>query len=246
MPRPEPEPVTVDPDGVAGGGLPSVARIGARSSLRAQVTDVLRGALITGEMRPGAVYSAPALAARFGVSATPVREAMLDLAKEGLVEPLRNKGFRVTELTETELDEITELRTLIEVPTVAALASQNRPEWGPTIGRLRGLADEIVERAASGDLIGYVDADRRFHLELLALAGNRQLVAMVGELRSRSRLFGLEQLARSGRLTRSAAEHHELLDLVVAGDSRSARALMRRHIGHVRGSWAGRPEGGER
>lgn len=224
------------------GGLPSVARIGARSSLRSQVTDVLRGALVTGEMRPGAVYSAPALAARFGVSATPVREAMLDLAKEGLVEPLRNKGFRVTALTETELDEITELRMLIEVPTVAALASDYRPEWAATFERLRGLADEIVERAESGDLIGYVDADRRLHLELLALSGNRQLVTMVGELRSRSRLFGLEQLARTGRLIRSAAEHRELLDLVVAGDSRGARALMRRHIGHVRGSWAGRPD----
>ena len=170
---------------------------------------------------------------------------MLDLAKEGLVEPLRNKGFRVTELTEAELDEITELRMLIEVPTVAALASDYRPEWAATVERLRGLADEIVARAGCGDLIGYVDADRKFHLEMLALSGNGRLVAIVGELRSRSRLFGLEQLARAGRLTRSAAEHHELLDLVVAGDSRGTKRLMRRHIGHVRGSWAGRPDPGE-
>lgn len=212
------------------------------SSLRAQVVDVLRGALITGEMRPGVVYSAPALAARFGVSATPVREAMLDLAKEGLVEPVRNKGFRVTALTDTDLDEITELRMLIEVPTVAALAARRGPDREATIRRLRVVAREIIDHAERGDLIAYVDADRRFHLELLGLSGNRRLVATVGELRSRSRLFGLEQLARRGLLATSAAEHEELLDLLEAGDARGARALMRRHIGHVRGSWAGRTE----
>lgn len=196
-------------------------------------------------MRPGVVYSAPALAARFGVSATPVREAMLDLAKDGLVEPVRNKGFRVTELSDAELDEITELRMLIEVPTVAALAGRYRrhaDEWGPTIHRLRSTARELVGYAGDGDLIAYLEADRRFHLELLGLDGNRQLVAIVGELRSRSRLFGLEQLARRGLLVASAGEHEELVDLVVAGDGRGARALMRRHIEHVRGSWAGRPE----
>lgn len=232
-----------DAGAIPGSGLPSVSRIGAPYSLRSQVADVLRGALITGEMQPGVVYSAPALAARFGVSATPVREAMLDLTKEGLVEPVRNKGFRVTALTDAELDEITELRMLIEVPTVAALAGRRGPDWPGTIRELRRLAREIVDHAERGDLIAYVDADRRFHLELLGLSGNRRLVATVGELRSRSRLFGLEQLARGGLLTRSAAEHQELLDLLEAGDARAVRALMRRHIGHVRGSWAGRTEG---
>jgi DNA-binding GntR family transcriptional regulator len=222
--------------------LPTVPYLSARSSLREQITDVLRGAVITGEMRPGAVYSAPALAARFGVSATPVREAMLDLAKEGLVEPLRNKGFRVTELCDTDLDELTELRMLIEVPTVASLAVRYTPAWDADIGDLRRVADEIVAHAQDGDLIAYVGADRRFHLGLLALSGNGRLVAIVGELRSRSRLYGLEELARRGRLTASALEHSDLLDLLVAGDADGARSLMRRHIGHVRGTWAGRPE----
>src|ERR671911_3059487 len=91
--------------------LPSFAR---RTSLREQVADALRAAVVSGEMKPGHVYSAPALAAQFGVSATPVREAMLDLAKEGLVEAVRNKGFRVTALSGRDLDELTEIRRLIE------------------------------------------------------------------------------------------------------------------------------------
>lgn len=203
---------------------------------------MLRGAVITGEMRPGALYSAPMLAEKFGVSATPVREAMLDLVKEGLIEAVRNKGFRVTDLTDRQLDEITAVRMLIEVPTVATIAERYTPDWNPTIERLREVAREIVQRAEIGDLIAYVEADRRFHLGLLELAGNAQLVAVVGDLRSRSRLYGLEQLVRQGQLSRSAAEHEQLLDLVRAGDAVHAGALMRRHINHVRGLWAGRPD----
>lgn len=216
------------------GTLPSVSRIAPQSSLRAQVADVLRSALITGEMRPGTVYSAPGLAARFGVSATPVREAMLDLVSDGLVEAVRNKGFRVTELSDAELDEITELRMLIEVPIVGSLAAGCSPNWDATFRGLRAVAAEIVAAAASGNLIAYVDADRRFHLELLGLSGNRRLVRLVGDLRAQSRLYGLDELARRGRLVQSAAEHDALLDLVAAGDVRGARALMRRHIRHVR------------
>ncbi len=215
---------------------------GQRANLREQVTEVLRGAIITGAMPPGELYSAPALAERFGVSATPVREAMLDLAKEGLVEAVRNKGFRVTEPTDAELDDMTALRMLIEVPTCADIARRYTPDWDGRIAELRVVAQEIIASAESGDLISYVEADRRFHLGLLELAGNGQLVAVVGQLRARSRLYGLDELARRGQLERSAAEHVQLLDLVQAGDAERAGELTRRHIGHVRGLWAGRTE----
>ena len=212
---------------------------GERVTVRRRVTESLRGALVTGSMRPGALYSAPSLAATLGVSATPVREAMLDLAKEGLVEPVRNKGFRVTELTDADLDEITELRALIEVPTTAGIAGAYTDDWSAEMAALRDIADEIVRHAGDGDLIAYVEADRRFHLRLLSLAGNRRLVDVVGDLRSRSRLFGLADLVAAGRLVPSAHEHHELLDLIVAGDPVAVTDLMRRHIGHVRAEWAG-------
>ncbi|GAA2910803.1 hypothetical protein GCM10011428_26590 [Streptomyces violaceus] len=89
---------------------PTLPLLGSRKpSHRERVADALRAALIAGELRPGEVYSAPGLAARFGVSATPVREAMLDLAKEGLVDTVPNKGFRVTAVSERQLDEYTHI-----------------------------------------------------------------------------------------------------------------------------------------
>src|SRR5258708_30619527 len=88
----------------------SLPALGARrSNFRDQVAHALRAALIAGQLRPGELSSAPALAARLGVSATPVREAMLDLVREGLVETVSNKGFRVTAVTERQLDEYTHI-----------------------------------------------------------------------------------------------------------------------------------------
>ncbi|WP_020579547.1 GntR family transcriptional regulator [Actinopolymorpha alba] len=213
--------------------------LGHRQSLREQVIEALRASLVAGEMRPGVLYSAPTIAAQIGVSATPVREAMQDLVKEGLVEAVRNKGFRVTELSEQDLDDITGLRALIEIPTIVRIAGDCDVE---AIEAFRPHAAAIVDAARRGDLIGYVEADRRLHLGLLALAGNRHLVDTVDGLRARTRLYGLQALVETGDLVASAEEHHELLDLLAAHDIDGVTALMHCHLGHVRGSWAGIPE----
>jgi DNA-binding GntR family transcriptional regulator len=204
-------------------------------SPRQQVANALRAAMISGQLQPGVVYSAPTLAATFAVSATPVREAMLDLAKEGLVEAVRNKGFRITELSEQDLDELTELRMLIEVPSTAGLAGKLD---APALSALRELAAAIGAGASAGDLIRYLEADREFHLTLLGHTGNRHLVELVGELRSQARLYGLGRLAGSQLLTDSAREHTELVDLIERGDAAGTETLIRQHIQHVRGIWA--------
>ncbi|MEU8225271.1 GntR family transcriptional regulator [Kribbella sp. NPDC048915] len=217
------------------GPLPSVRRLAQRENLRDSVANALRAAVISGELKPGEVYSAPMLGARFGVSATPVREAMLDLVREGLVISLRNKGFKVTEVSDEDLDNLAALRQLIEPPTIRAVAPVIPAADHP---RLRQLAEDIVVAAEAGDLIAYIEADRVFHVTLLAYSGNSKLVDVVSDLRSQTRLLGLTPLVESGRLVPSATEHHELLDLVEAGDAKGAEQLMRRHIGHVRGLWA--------
>ncbi|MFJ3230705.1 GntR family transcriptional regulator [Streptomyces sp. NPDC086787] len=218
---------------------PELPRLGGRrSSYRERVAEALRAALIAGELRPGEVYSAPSLAARFGVSATPVREAMLDLAKEGLVDTVPNKGFRVTAVSDRQLDEYTHVRSLIEIPTVVGLASTADRV---SLEALRPAAREIVAAAVAGDLVAYVEADTRFHLGLLALAGNAHLVEVVADLRGRARLYGLTPLVREGRLLASAEEHLELLDALLDGDAPAVQAVMTRHLGHVRGLWAAPP-----
>ncbi len=218
---------------------PPLPQLAVRGQMRQEIADALRGALVAGRLLPGVVYSAPTLASQFGVSVTPVREALLDLAGEGLVEAVRNKGFRVTELAERDLDEITSLRVLIEVPTVAALAAATADDRQPQVEALRPLARAIVEHAAAGRYVEYVEADREFHLALLTLAGNRHLVDLVGNLRSRSRLHGLAERTNEAQLLRSAREHDRIVDLVLAGDAAAAESLMTSHITDVRTAWAG-------
>jgi DNA-binding GntR family transcriptional regulator len=190
-------------------------------------------------MEAGPVYSAPALAAQFGVSPTPVREAMIDLAKDGLVEVLRYKGFRVAEPSETELKDMLEARLLLEVPTVERVAAQDiAPE---TAARLRELAASTVQRAEDRDVLGHLTADLQFHLELLSLAGNHEIVEIVRGLRSRARLYGLHSEDRYDVLLNSSREHGELVELVAANDSRGASDLIRVHISGITERWSKAP-----
>lgn len=221
---------------------PLNVRLGGRGgavSLRQQVGDALRDALVAGTLVPGNIYSAPALAQMLGVSPTPVREAMIDIAREGLVEALRNKGYLIRGYSDRDLDELAELRALIEVPTMVKAAETATREQ---LEALRPLADALNETALVGALRDFVAADTEFHLRALALAGNSQLVANVRQLRSMARLSGLQQLADAGELLSTAREHHELLDLMVAKDLAGVERLMRLHIGHTRGVWAGQSE----
>jgi DNA-binding GntR family transcriptional regulator len=212
-------------------------------SLREQVSRALEAALVAGELQPGEIYSAPGLAERFGVSATPVREALLDLVRDGFVEVVRNRGFRVVEMSETDLDQIFAIRSLLEVSTTAEVADVITAD---RLERLDTLAAAIQAAAVSGDLIGYLDADRRFHGELIGALDNPRLTELIDRLRRQTRLFGLDELVRSDRLRTSAHEHLELLDALRAHDSDAARDIMSAHIRHTRGVWVGREESDRR
>ncbi|WP_448810319.1 GntR family transcriptional regulator [Agromyces bauzanensis] len=208
-------------------------------SLREQVERALSSQIVAGEIAPGTVLTVPTLAADFGVSATPVREAMLNLARRGFLSPIRNRGFRVTDVSLEELRQLSEVRTLLEAPPMRDIAG--RLDEGAA-QRLLELADEILVAGHEGRFQDYLETDTQFHLALLEFTGNPHLVALVRELRQQTRLIGLKQLAESGGLDASAREHTELVRLLLAGDGPAAEALMRRHIGHVAGLWSGQVE----
>lgn len=208
-----------------------------KANLRERVLRALRAAIISGELTPGEVYSAPSLAATFGVSATPVREAMLDLAKENLVVVVPNKGFRVTVVDEEQLDQITAIRRLLEPPVVAEVTDLIPAE---DFAGLRQLAQEIVDGARAGDLAQYTEADREFHLRLLGYSGNQRLVDLVAELRGQTRLVGLASLLDRGYLVSSAREHLDLLDLMERRDAAAVEIFMVRHINHIQDLWSGK------
>ncbi|MFI9168289.1 GntR family transcriptional regulator [Streptomyces lincolnensis] len=212
------------------GEEPGARAVVQRASVRGQILDALRTALVTGELRPGEVYSAPALGERFGVSATPVREAMQQLALDGAVEVVPNRGFRVVERGARELAELAEVRALIEVPVMVRLArTVSAQRWS----ELRPLAEATVRAAASGCRATYAESDRVFHRALLSLAGNEQLVQIAEDLHRRAQwpLMGAAAVSRGrAEMVADAAEHLALLDALIARDLDVVRALVGEHF----------------
>jgi DNA-binding GntR family transcriptional regulator len=208
-------------------------------SLREQAAQVIRARIAAGDLRPGVLYPIGRISAELGVSATPVREALLDLAHEGLVDVVRNRGFRVQVLSETDLQEIVELRLLLEVPVLDSVAQHLTPEH---LADLVYLADEVEAAAADGDLVRYLSLDRDLHLQLIGIAGNSRLLATVASLRDQTRLYGLARLVGTSSLMSSTQEHREILSALARGDVTAAKNAMRHHIRHVLGLWAGRSE----
>lgn len=206
-----------------------------RTTLRDEVSRRLRSDIAAGLLEPQQLYGIAEVAVRLGVSITPVREALLELARDGLVEIARNRGFRVREVSDTDLDEIVELRLLLEIPAVRRVAG-HLP--AARVKELRQLAKATVDAARSGDVSAYVQLDREFHLGLLALAGNSRLVSVVSRLRDETRLYGLGRLAGTKALVETTKEHTALLSALEKGDADAAEAVLRAHLGHIRGVWA--------
>jgi DNA-binding GntR family transcriptional regulator len=215
----------------ADGGLVRPSRLSglAKASIRSRIN--------SGEIAVGQIYSVPSIAEALRVSVTPVREAMLDLVAEGLVEAVPNRGFRVIDLTPRDLDEIFQLRLMLEVPTIAAIAAT--PPGSEEIEAYLELASVIEQTAEAGDTAAFLEADRDFHLALLAHSGNNRLVELVSRLRDQARLYGVAQLARQGGLEASAREHRAIIEAIRRGDPAQVTALLTHHLGHTRGIWAG-------
>jgi len=209
------------------------------ASLRERVRETLAAEIVSGELAPSSMVTVPALAAEFGVSATPVREAMLDLEQRGFVQSVANKGFRVTEVSQKDLQEIIEIRTLLEGPIMASLAETMTQE---DVMEWRHLADLISEHADAGNLMEFLEADRDFHIGLISLHGNQRLVQLVSELRSQTRMVGLAKMTNTPELSKSGQEHHEMLDLLEHGKGEELAALMANHFAHVLAWWGPTPE----
>lgn len=201
----------------------------------------LRARIITGEIAAGKIYSVPSLAAAFGVSATPVREALVELASDGLVEVVANQGFRVVELSKEDLDHIFQVRVMLEVPAMVEVARSSPSS--AELSEYARLAQDIERFAGEGESVGYLGADRAFHLGLISKLGNERLVQIVAELRDQARLYGLRLLIERGELMDSAHEHAELVDAISRRDLKAVRTISRYHIEHTRDIWAHANEG---
>jgi DNA-binding GntR family transcriptional regulator len=196
------------------------------TSLRDMVLRRVRADIVAGHSAPGTMYSVPTLAEELGVSTTPVREALLELSHQGLITPVRNRGFRVEASSLDDLRDVFALRDLLERFAMEMLAAKRLTDTD----ELRTLADNVAAAVRRKDGNGYIETDRAFHLALVSRAGNPLLTKMIMELRDGMRLYGMESPAGRQRQVASVKEHYQLIDLAVAGDVAAISKLTAEHI----------------
>jgi DNA-binding GntR family transcriptional regulator len=196
-------------------------------ALYQQVAERLRNRIFAHELAPGAWVDEQTLAEEFGISRTPLREALKVLAAEGLVQLRPRRGCYVTEVSEQDLDEIFPVMALLEgrcaqeATTKATVADCQR---------LAAIHAELERHAAANDADHFFEANQEFHHALQELAGNRWLTQLIEETRKFIKLTRRDSLNLDGRLKQSLAEHRGILAAVQGHDADEAGRLMHDHL----------------
>jgi DNA-binding GntR family transcriptional regulator len=201
--------------------------IKADPSITDRVRESILGAIVEGRLQPGSLHSVQTLANAFGVSRTPVREALIDLSGQGVVKFERNRGVRILQTSVHDLEEILALRLLLEVPATHRAVENESP------GLVEGLKGELAQMeaaAAAGDEMTMMRHDRRFHELINEASGNARLASYVDGLRDLVLTRGVSTVGRSRDLPEIVAEHTAVIEAIEAGDPDAAAARMKEHL----------------
>ena len=198
-------------------------------ALYEEVAELLRQRIFQRELEPGSWIDEMKLAEEYGISRTPLREALKVLAAEGLVTMKVRRGAYVTEVSEQDLADVYHLLALLESDAAGVVAERATDAERDDLRRLHAE----LEAAAQP---GHVDRERffaineRFHMQLLAIANNRWRDQMVADLRKVMKLNRHNSLLKAGRIGESLKEHRAILEAIEARDAQTAAARMRAHF----------------
>lgn len=204
-------------------------------TLSAAIADRLRAAILAGAHAAGAQLRQDALAAEFGVSRIPVREALFQLDAEGLVEIVPHKGAVVSGLSMDEVDDVFDLRVVLERRLLAdSIPRMTRDDFA----RIDAARHAFEAKIASGEIAGTGSLNAEFHMALYAAARLPRTAAIVAGLLRTSERYTRLQLASTRGLAKAGREHRDLAALCRSGDARAAGELLAAHIECVRADLA--------
>jgi len=213
---------------IADGRPPSSG--GAPTAAAGRVYADVKAGILDRSLPGGSLLTEGEIAERVGVSRTPVREGLLKLEAEGLVQLIPKRGALVVPVSPAEVEDVLEARELIEVHT-AARAFGRREEF---VADLALHLEQMRAAQDAGEPWEFMAADRAFHARIVAAAGNQVLAAVYDSLRDRQMRMGVADMRGSAdRMGVALAEHGALLEAAQAGDARTWRELVRRHVRHA-------------
>ena len=196
-------------------------------ALYQEVAEQLRQRIFSRELQPGSWIDELKIAEDFGISRTPLREALKVLAAEGLVTMKMRRGAYVTEMSEKDLRDVYHLLSLLESDAAGVVARTATPGQ---LGILHALHDGLAAAVNERDL--FFALNEQFHMQLLEMADNRWRKQMVGDLRKVMKLNRHHSLLKQGRIEESLVEHAALLAALTARDSQATVAAMQQHFAH--------------
>ena len=198
-------------------------------ALYEEVAELVRHRIFSRELEPGSWIDELALSKDYGISRTPLREALKVLAAEGLVTMKVRRGAYVTEVSEQDLNEVYHLLSLLEsdaAGVVATLATQTQMD------ELKALHLQLEATVCTGktDRERFFELNERFHMTLLRIANNRWRDQMVADLRKVMKLNRHHSLFKAGRIEDSLAEHQAIMKALAARDATAATECMKSHF----------------
>jgi DNA-binding GntR family transcriptional regulator len=194
-------------------------------ALYQEVAELLRQRIFNRELTPGSWIDELKLAEEYGISRTPLREALKVLAAEGLVTMKVRRGAYVTEVSERDLTDVYHLLALLESDAAGVVATQ------ATEAQLKDLQTLHRELEKSvGNREKFFQINERFHMRLLEIADNRWRDQMVADLRKVMKLNRHNSLLKSGRIQESLAEHQAIMKALLARDVTAAAQAMQAHF----------------
>lgn len=196
-------------------------------ALYQEVAERLRQRIFAHELKPGTWVDEQALADDYGISRTPLREALKVLASEGLVTLKPRRGCYVTEISERDLDEIFTVMALLEGQCAKSAAHKASEA---DLQRLGEIHAQLEKAARDADINGFFEGNQAFHLALQEIADNRWLQHAIEDLRKVIKLSRHHSLFSDGRLEQSLVEHRAILVALIARDAEAAELQMRDHI----------------
>jgi DNA-binding GntR family transcriptional regulator len=194
-------------------------------ALYEEVAELLRQRIFSRELTPGSWIDELKLAEEYGISRTPLREALKVLATEGLVTMKVRRGAYVTEVSERDLADVYHLLALLESDAAGVVAAQATPAQ---LKELQSLHDELEK--AAGNRERFFEINEAFHMRLLEIANNRWRDQMVADLRKVMKLNRHNSLLKSGRIEESLAEHRAIMQAMAARDADATAQRMREHF----------------
>ena len=199
----------------------------SQTALYQEVAERLRQRIFSHELPPGTWIDEQALAVDYGISRTPLREALKVLASEGLVTLKPRRGCYVTEISEQDLDEIFPLMSMLEGRCAFEATLKAKPE---DIQRLEAIHAELERHALGGAIDRFFEANQEFHILVQQLSGNRWLLQVIQDLRKVLKLTRMHSLTIEGRLLESLDEHRAIMAAIKAHDPKRAEIAMQDHL----------------